>query len=251
MEDEEKIKNKEKNEDNELLLNKRKNSGLKIDLDIIEKEEENLADNNLEDEYLRFDSNYKPISKDLQKPKEQNNDNFCRKSSTISTTISMNENGFEVLPNKAYDVNNYENNDFCSQMFYSRNRAYSTPISNYFDETGNYLKGLNPEKNDYQKSNNYLQKEKFFRGHFPSFDYINKCIEGKNTENKIPPKLSDDLNFTSSNPLNSFFPSIDINQNYSQKNLNKNNTGKYDFPVYYFSYYNPDSKYILIFILNI
>ena len=68
-------------------------------------------------------------------------------------------------------------------IFFSRDRFNSTPITNYFKGTDNYLKGLNPEKNNYKKSNNYLEKKKFLREHFPSFDLMryNKSLLGLNS----------------------------------------------------------------------
>ena len=238
MKNEEKSNNLEKTENNELLLEKSKTSGLKIDLDLIEKQEGNFANNNLDEEYLRFDCYYRPISKDCQiKSKEQNNENQFRKSSTISTTISMNENGNGYETNKKYN----ENSDICSSIFFSKNKFYSNLICNYYDGTDNYLRRLNPEKNDYQKSNNYLKKEKYFRGHFASFDFINQYNEEKFEGDKIPMKLSADINFTSPNPLNSSLVSNDNVQNTSYKNVNQNN----NLPFYYFSYYNGDGKFNL------
>ena len=80
------------------------------------------------------------------------------------------------------------------KSFFGRNRFYSPPISDYFEGTDDYLKGLFPQKNNYQKSNNYLQKELFLRDHYSSFDLVNTNIEESNISGKNSPKLSLDIN---------------------------------------------------------
>ena len=240
MEDEKKMENSELVIENKELLKtpETKTSELKIDLNLIGKEEEKIIENNLEEEEsLRYDKNYKPLPTDFPniKQKEQNtNGNFYRKSSTISTTVSVSENGFDALTPKKSDINLNinENNDSSSHIFFGRNRFYSTPIYDYYDGIEDYFKKLNPEKNDYQKSNNYLKKETFFRGRLGSFDLINSKKEENYIENKPYPKLSFDLNYTNPIPLQTTLP---------QNNLNKNN-GKFDYPIYYFGYYSVDCK---------
>ena len=240
MEDETKMENSELEiEKKELLKNtETKTSELKLDLNLIGKEEEKIIENNLEeDESLRYDKNYKPLPTDCPniKQKEQNtNVNFYRKSSNISTTVSVSENGFDALTPKKSNINLNinESNDSSSHIFFGRNRFYSTPICDYYDGIEEHFKKLNPEKNDYQKSNNYLKKETFFRGRLGSFDLINSKKEENYIENKPYPKLSFDLNYTNPIPLQTTLP---------QNNLNKN-SGKYDYPIYYFGYYSVDCK---------
>ena len=60
-------------------------SNLKIDLNIIKENEENIEKNDLDDEEesLRYDSLYKPALTDY------------KKSLNTSTTVSLNENGFD------------------------------------------------------------------------------------------------------------------------------------------------------------
>ena len=243
MKDEKKMENSELEIENKELLKmpEAKTSELKIDLNLNGKEEEKIIENNLEEEEsLRYDKNYQPLPKDCPNNilKEPNtNGNFYRKSSNISTTVSVSENGFDALTPKKSDINLNisEVNDSSSHIFFGRNRFYSTPICDYFDGIDNYFKKLNPEKNNYQKSNNYLKKELFFRGHLNSFDLINSTNENYK-ESKPYPKLSFDLNYINPIPLQT-----PIKTTCPQNNINKN-SGKFDFPIYYFGYYSVDCK---------
>ena len=199
-----------------------------------------------EDESLGYNKIYNPISAEQTKSQEKNNFSK-RKSSTISTTISQNENIPEInnnIYNSAKIVGNSKNDS--SHIYFGRERLNSSPISNYFDGTDNYLKGLNPEKNDYQKSNNYLEKKTFLREHMPSVDFYQfKTMEVNDELSMIPipstPKLSVDIT------MNKNITIQPVSTPPSQKFFFNRNTGKYDFPVYYFGYYNVDSKYIIIF----
>lgn len=236
MKENEKMKSINLTEKNE-LEKKQKN--------IIEKDKVNPSENNIEDEeFLGYKMLYKPISVDYNQ-KNQNNQNLLRKTSTISTTLS--ENGLDIFSPKKCDINSNDDIENSSKIFFCRNRFYSTPISDYLDETDNYLKGLNPEKNDYQKSNNYLKKEKFFsREHFSSVDLINsnsKEIKENNIYSKTCPKLTIDINCQ--NPTEKS-PLTQNNKNNTaiftfQKNMNKNSV-KFDFPIYDYGYYNLDCK---------
>ena len=244
-------------ENNELSLDSQKvySSKLKKDLNDIEKEEGNSAESNLEDEEsLRYDTTYKPVLVDFQniKPKEQNNQNFCRKSSTISTAVSLSENGFDTLTPKKSNLSINEKSESPSQIFFGRNRFYSSPISEYFEGTDDYLKLLFPQKNNYKKSHNYLKKQLFLREHYSSFDLVNTNIEESNISDKTSPKLSFDINITNPNLINSPINTKNYSTNLSYHyNLNQN-FGKFDnLPICYYGYYSVDckSKYINIIIL--
>ena len=200
---------------------KAKTSNLKLDLDLIQKSEENFLE---EEESLKYDTTYKPVLVDY------------KKTSTLSTAVSLTENGFEVFqkkPNIKESMDDY--------IFFSRDRFNSTPITNYFKGTDNYLKGLNPGKNNYQKSNNYLEKKKFLREHFPSFDLMRYNNEDK-IDNKIPPKLSVDINLCNPIPIQPpLTPQAQTTTLSLQNNLNKN-VGKFNYPMYYYGYYSVDCK---------
>ena len=143
------------NEKMEQIILTEKNELVNVQKSNTKNEEGNLPENNLEEE----------------ESLGQNNQNLIRKSSTISTTLS--ENGLDIFNPKRCDIDSNDNIEYSSQIFFGRNRFYSTPISDYFEGIDNYLKGLNPEKNNYQKTNNYLKKEKFFsKKHFASVDLI-------------------------------------------------------------------------------
>ena len=196
-----------------------------------------------EEETLGYNKIYNPT---IEQTKFQEKNDFSkRKSSTISTAISQSENIIENT-NNIYNSSKIDpkSKNNTSYIYFGRERLNSSPISNYFDGTDNYLRTLNPEKKDYQKSHNYLDKKKFLREHMPSVDFF----QYKNMEinDEIPiintQKLSVDITM---NPNITLQPvSTPTNQ---QIFFNKNNMGKYDFPVYYFGYYNVDSKYIKIF----
>lgn len=64
---------------------KAKTSNLKLDLDLIQKSEENFLE---EEESLKYDTTYKPVLVDY------------KKTSTLSTAVSLTENGFEVFQKK-------------------------------------------------------------------------------------------------------------------------------------------------------
>lgn len=217
MEDERKAHQSLSNDE----FQKTKTSNLKLDLDLIQKSEENFLE---EEESLKYDTTYKPVLADY------------KKSSTISTAVSQTENGFEVFqkkPNIKETMDDY--------VFFSRDRFNSTPITNYFEGTDTYFKGLNPEKNNYQKSNNYLEKKKFLREHFPSVDLMRYNDEEK-IENKIPQKLSVDMNFSNPIPIQPpLTPQAQSTTISLQNNLNKN-VGKFNYPMYYYGYYSVDCK---------
>ena len=195
-------------------------SDLKIDLNLVEKSDDNSIENFLEDdESLRYDKTYKPILTDY------------KKSSTLSTATSQGENAFDSFSSKKLNINQESGNDFdnSTEKFFGRDRFYSTPVTNYFEGIDNYFKGLNPEKNDYQKSNNYLQKQIFLRDHSTSFD-LNIL---KKEENKIPQKIQQKLSIDITRPP--------LTPQSQTSDFNKN-CGKYEFPIYYFGYYSVDSK---------
>ena len=149
-----------------------------------EHEENNSSNCSEENDSLKYDSSYKAVISDNQK-------NVLRKSSTLSTNVSQSETG---LDNSSPQKSCKDCLD-CSPLNFGRERFASTPISNYYDGTDNYFKGLHPEKNDYQKSNNYLEKKIFFRDHFPSVDLNliykekQKRILFEENQSTIPPVM--------------------------------------------------------------
>lgn len=228
------------NEKMEQIILTEKNELVNVQKNNTKNEEGNLPENNLEEEEsLGYNMTYKPFLVDYKQG--QNNQNLLRKSSTISTTLS--ENGLDIFNPKRCDIDSNDDIEYSSQIFFGRNRFYSTPISDYFEGIDNYLKGLNPEKNNYQKTNNYLKKEKFFsREHFASVDLINLKTEENNSSIKTCPKLSVDINLQNAgqNP-----PPLTPNNNTPNFTFQKNmiqNYGKFDFSMCCYKYYSLECK---------
>ena len=186
--------------------------------------EENSSSNYFEEtDSLKYDSSYRAVLSDSK-------NKVLRKSSTLSTNVSQSENCLDnYSPKKSYTD--------CSSssllnLNFTRERFSSTPISNYYDGIDNYFKGLYPEKNDYQKSNNYLEKRVFFRDHFPSVD-IDYMYKEKNAK---------------------FFSEENSEKNPIQKNLNNPQSpeipGKNEYPVFFLGYCGFDCKLLIIINLN-
>jgi len=182
-----------------------KNSDIKSNLYMTKKSEENCTSNYFEEtESLKYNSSYKAA---LPDPKKNN----YRKSSTLSTNVSQSDFQLDSLsPNK-----NFKECSSSSLINFGRERFSSMPISNYYDGTDNYFKGLYPEKNNYQKSNNYLEKKLFFREHYPSVDIeiMNKEREKLSYSSEISNNQSTiSNNISPSQPAKNFskpeYPSI-------------------------------------------
>jgi hypothetical protein len=151
----------------------------------------------------------------------ENKNNTLRKSSTLSTTVSQSEGVDNLSPQKS-------NKEYSSSpnLNFGRERFVSMSISNYYDGIDNYFKGLYPEKNDYQKSNNYLEKKHFFREHYPSVD-VNLLHKEREKEKQL---LFDNISKNQ--------PTINgVNPQYAQ------NFPKIEFPIYYIGYCGIDCKF--------
>ena len=91
----------------------------------------------------------------LQKQQEKSK----RKASTLSTTISQadtfSETNSFLPPNNLKSQNNDRKASYTQppHIFFGRERLNSTPITTYFEGLEFYLRELQPEKNEYQKSN--------------------------------------------------------------------------------------------------
>ena len=194
-------------------------SGKKSTLKKIKVPEENSPSNYYEEtESLKYDSSYKALP-------SENKNNTLRKSSTLSTNVSQSEAGMD---NNSPQKSNKECSS-SSLLNFGRERFVSMSISNYYDGIDNYFKGLYPEKNDYQKSNNYLEKKRFFREHYPSVD-INLLHKERQKEKQL---LFDNISKNQ--------PTINgVNPQCAQ------NFPKIEFPIYYIGYCGIDCKFKLI-----
>ena len=134
-------------------------------------------DHSSEDENLGYNSKYS-----LNKKNKYNMDNsnledtsLKSKTSTVSTGISQNEVYLEQI-NLLYPGNlKMEKNDrkenftMYNNINFTRERLNSTPITNYYQGIDYYLREKQPENNNYTKSGNFVEKEKFFRENDFSF----------------------------------------------------------------------------------
>ena len=200
------------------------------------------------------------------------------KESTVSTAVSQNELYLEQITSLYPENLKIENNNReinytpYTDINFTRERLNSTPITNYFKGIDFYLRGIQPEKNDYTKSGNFVEKEKFFKDKdlyqfkslkYKSFDLsehktffpnqaLNQHVENNikfnenainfpqnkqtqiNIENKIQNSTINNINIINNQPMIMQMP-----QNY------ENGNGKFDMPMYYFQYCNLDCKYYI------
>ena len=256
-----------------------KNTNIKQHLNPIEEDEKysNKEEQSSEDENLGYNANYI-----IQKNNKYNLDNLNleKQASNVSTTNSINEINLEQI-NGFYKNNlkmeNHERKTSFNQynqytnINYTRERLNSTPITNYFQGIDFYLREIQPDKNDYTKSGNFIEKEKFFKEKdfsfknmkYKSFDlseqrkfvsnqalkridenninYYDNMInipQDKSTqiniENKIQNNTINNINIINNQPM-----IMQIPQNY------ENGTGKFDMPIYYVRYCDLDCKFIL------
>lgn len=240
---------------------------LQLDLKVIEENEENLNINQgniSEEESLGYNSNYKifqsnSINKDSQNVKDIS---FKRKASTVSTSLSQTDICSEAncfSPTNECNHFNFERkmtNPQTSHIFFGRERLNSTPITTYFEGIDFYLRNLQPEKNRYKKSNNYIEKNIFFKDFninykdykYKSFDLAeNKKFNSnqilKNLEennNNIKENIKPEIPPVENNSLNNKNITIPLTTKY-----NNNIYGKFDMPMPCFGYYSFDCKHFI------
>jgi hypothetical protein len=246
-------------------------NNINTNLNSIQEEEKDinkeLQDNNSEDENLGYNSNYNIKKNGLYNINNKNPEEMRlnSKESTGSTAVSQNELYLEQITslypeNLKMEKNNRDINITpYSEFNFNRERLNSTPITNYFQGIDFYLRGIQPEKNDYTKSGNFVEKEKFFKDKelyqykslkYKSFDlsehktfYPNHAfnlIEEKNMkfnentinfpqnkqtqiniENKIQNSTINNINIINNQPMIRQMP-----RNY------ENGIGKFDMPMY-------------------
>ena len=257
-------------------------NNINTNLNSIQEEEKDinkeLQDNNSEDENLGYNSNYNIKKNGLYNINNKNPEEMRlnSKESTGSTAVSQNELYLEQITslypeNLKMEKNNRDINITpYSEFNFNRERLNSTPITNYFQGIDFYLRGIQPEKNDYTKSGNFVEKEKFFKDKelyqykslkYKSFDlsehktfYPNHAFnmtdekniklnentinfpQNKQTqiniENKIQNSTINNINIINNQPMIMQMP-----QNY------ENGIGKFDMPMYYVPYCNLDCKF--------
>ena len=264
-------------------INKKNNRNKKLEQIEEDEKSQNTQEKqeiNSEDENLGYNSNYT-----LNKENKCNTDNhnleditLNSKASTVSTANSQSEVYLEQITsvyteNLKMENNEREINYTCyNNINFSRERLNSTPITNYFQGIDYYLRGMQPENNDYTKSGNFVEKEKFFKDKdlypFKSMKYKSFDLSEQKTffSNQALKRIEENNNQSNNNAIN--FPKkkptqINIEnkiQNSTINNINiinnqpmimqmpqnyENCQGKFDMPMYYFRYCDFDCKFYI------
>ena len=265
--------------ESENISNKSNNSNkINMNLNSIKEEEkysneDEQQEHSSEDENLGYNSNYIIQRKNKSRLDNKNIEDNSSKSKA-STSISQNESSSEQMNNfyPGYFKNdNYKRNEsfnLYSNINFTRERLNSTPVTNYFQGIDFYLRGIQPEKNDYTKSGNFIEKEKFFNEKDFSFKNMKyksfDLSEQKKFMSNQALKNIEETIFNSNNNMN-YFPQnkmtqINIEnkiQNSTINNINiinnqpmimempqnsENGTGKFDMPMYFVRYCDIDCK---------
>ena len=254
------------------------NNKINIKLNSIKEEEkysnkEEQQEHSSEDENLGYNSNY-IIQKRSKNISDNKNIEEISSKSKASTAISLNESSSEqtnifysgYLKNENFERK--ESYNLYKNINFTRERLNSTPVTNYFQGIDFYLRGIQPEKNDYTKSGNFIEKEKFFNEKDFSFKNMKyksfDLSEQKKFMSNQALKNIEETIFNSNNNMN-YFPQnkmtqINIEnkiQNSTINNINiinnqpmimempqnsENGTGKFDMPMYFVRYCDIDCK---------
>ena len=262
------------------------NNKINIKLNSIKEEEkysnkEEQQEHSSEDENLGYNSNY-IIQKRSKNISDNKNIEEISSKSKASTAISLNESNSEqtnifysgYLKNENFERK--ESYNLYKNINFTRERLNSTPVTNYFEGIDFYLRGIQPEKNDYTKSGNFIEKEKFFNDKDFSFKNMKyksfDLSEQKRFMSNLALKNTEENIFNSNNNNTIFFPpqnkmtQINIEnkiQNSTINNINiinnqpmimqmpqntENGTGKFDMPIYFVRYCDLDCKLIILII---
>jgi len=262
------------------------NNKINIKLNSIKEEEkysnkEEQQEHSSEDENLGYNSNY-IIQKRSKNISDNKNIEEISSKSKASTAISLNESSSEqtnifysgYLKNENFERK--ESYNLYKNINFTRERLNSTPVTNYFEGIDFYLRGIQPEKNDYTKSGNFIEKEKFFNDKDFSFKNMKyksfDLSEQKRFMSNLALKNTEENIFNSYNNNTIFFPpqnkmtQINIEnkiQNSTINNINiinnqpmimqmpqntENGTGKFDMPIYFVRYCDLDCKLIILII---
>ena len=262
------------------------NNKINIKLNSIKEEEkysnkEEQQEHSSEDENLGYNSNY-IIQKRSKNISDNKNIEEISSKSKASTAISLNESNSEqtnifysgYLKNENFERK--ESYNLYKNINFTRERLNSTPVTNYFEGIDFYLRGIQPEKNDYTKSGNFIEKGKFFGDKDFSFKNMKyksfDLSEQKRFMSNLALKNTEENIFNSNNNNTIFFPpqnkmtQINIEnkiQNSTINNINiinnqpmimqmpqntENGTGKFDMPIYFVRYCDLDCKLIILII---
>ena len=160
-----------------------------------------------------------------------------RKSSTGSTSASKPDDISEFNSFPSSPVNNIQEPQQ-SGIFFGRDRNCSNPVFNFYQNTEDNLRETYPDKDNYKKTKNYMLKTQYFNNNEKSETKIIK-------ENNI---ISNTTNSTQNNNIfkNTFpaTPLATVMGTFTPK-ICSGGKGKFDLPMYYFSFYGWDSKIII------
>ena len=159
-----------------------------------------------------------------------------KQSSTRSTSFSkIDEFSEGSCPNSPTNKENIN--------FKLLNKIYSTPVSNYFLGIDEYFKDVLPERLEYNKTGNYITKEKFFKN------------------NQIKKEKNEIINFSESQKQTDLKEEPNLNNSISKTNMQQTATtvigaipvltskGKFDIPMYCFGFYSWGGKLFLFYYL--
>jgi len=234
---------------------------INVSLKAIEENEDNNQNN--EEDSLSYSTLYRSSQNSFNKNSKENELSKRRLSSSQSDITYQELNGFspdkKFMSQKCKEIN--------SKHLFSYELDNS--IINYFQETENFLKNFYTNKNDYQRTKNYIEKDLFFKELEFNNEFL-KCLKNKldsSDENKniyINESITNNLNYSNSEILEEpSFNEIKINNYNSEKynkynynndshnnqiyidpntNCNKANENQNNVSMYYLGYYSFDCK---------
>ena len=276
-EEEKEIKNNSSNEENNISPNQKLDLNLKTEAEKDIKNEDENFQNNEYDDSLSYSTFYRSSQSSFNKNSKDIDSSIKRK---FSSNISISQSDTNQ------ELNGYSDRINFSQKRINRiqpinlfGKESNNSLVNYFKETENYIKYLYSDKNDFQKSKNYMEKEKYYKNnddYCDHYDYIKyKSTDlSENKKNLLKEDNSNNNSFISLNknilnnndekPLNDLnkinnknneenkknINNININNNcyinkiYINPNINCNNLNgsKYDISMCYLGYYSVDCK---------
>ena len=261
-------------------------SNQKVDINIKKEDEKDLKNedenyqNNENGDSLSYSTLYRSSQSSFNKNSKDIESSIKRR---FSSNISISQS----------DTNNQDLNGYSDKKYFSQNsinriqpinlfgKENNNLLVNYLRGTENYMKNLYLDKDDYQKSKNYMNKEKFYKNYDDYSDYYD-YIKYKSTDlsennknllkeensnnnsfiglNKNNLNNNEEKPFNDLNKINNYknnneenkknINNININNNcYINKiyinpgvNYNNLNESKYDISMCYLGYYSVDCK---------
>ena len=161
-----------------------------------------------------------------------------RKSSTGSTSVSKPDDTSEFVSFPSSPINNIQESQQ-NGIFFGRDRNCSNPVFNFYQNTEDNLRETYPDKENYKNTKNYMLKSQYFNNNEKS---ETKTIK----DNNIIPKTTENLP-QNNNIFKNTFPTTPVAAvmgTFTPK-ICSGAKGKFDLPMYYFSFYGLDSKKII------